>query len=117
MQARYIDKNEVTPQLRALITDTLCTCFDDVSDIKRVAREKLGDDVYDDINWDDGKKWVYNNLVLRCATKGKIGLLLESAMQLEPSNWLLEQLTWKLVRQGYLSDTSLIPRAPASSET
>ncbi len=113
---RYIDKKHITPEISVLITETLSTCFDDVSDIKRVVREKLGEDMYDDINWNDAKKWVYCTLVIQCSMTGQIGLLLEHVQQLESKTWLLEQLTWRLVRQGYLSDTSLIPKAPASSE-
>src|SRR4029453_3005710 len=114
MQARYVDKKEITPQDRTLITETLCMCFDDISSLKGIAREKLHDAIYDNINWDDAKKWVYNNLVSECARKGEIGLLLEEAQKLQPSIWL-EKLTWRLLRPGYLAETSPIPKAPANA--
>jgi len=104
MQARYVDDKEFTPDVRALIIETLCTCFDDVSDIKRVAREQLGGDAYNNISWDDEKKSVYTNLVIECARTGKIGVLLEEAQKLDSDSWQLEQLTWRLVRSGYLTD-------------
>jgi hypothetical protein len=104
MHARYTDKKEITPEIRGLITQTLCLCFDDVSDLKKVAREQVGDDIYDNINWNDGNERVYSNLVSQCARAGKIGVLLEQAQKLDSDSWRLEQLTWRLVRSGYLTD-------------
>lgn len=104
MQTRYIDKKEITPEIRGLITQTLCLRFDDVSDLKKVARETFGGDIYDNINWNDDNKSVYSNLVSECARVGKIGVLLEQAQKLDSDSWKLEQLTWRLVRSGYLTD-------------
>ena len=106
MHARFIDTKEVTVEIRSAIQELLSESFGSTSELQSFACEKLRENYYYSINWNQSMLFLCEDLVRECQRDGVVGVLLEQLLKLNPNNMILVRVIELLVRKGYLAEAA-----------